>query len=362
MKKYRVGMMGFGFMGEAHTYAYKAIPFFYGRLPIDAELSAVCCRHLETARGAAGEYGYAFATDSSEAFFERELDIIHICSPNALHKPVLDEAVRRGIHIYCEKPVAGTYAEAAEVAGSLAGKNIVTKVGFHSRCYPNALRAKEILGSGILGKPLGFNLRYFTMNRLAGAASPNAVKSGAILDLGSHILDMGFHLLGEYEALTARSSYAVTAKGPDSAEDAFHAVAVMKNGATGILEASKIVQGANNDYTVEVNCEKGSLRFTLEESDWLYVYDTGDKGGDFGGNRGYKKIECLNRYPQRSFPSPRHSPGWLGGHLHSIYEFLCGVRDNRPVQPDLKDGAYIQLGMELITRSAESGQWLEYRP
>ncbi len=359
MRTYNVGVVGSGFMGKAHTYAYEAIPFFYGELPIEVNLRAICSLPLEAAQKAAKEYGYDIATGDLDEFFNSGLDIVHVCTPNDMHKPFVMGAVKQGIHVYCEKPLTNSYEAAQEIEEALKGSKSIGQVGFHSRFYPCTIRAREILDSDRLGRKLGFKVRYYTMNRLEGTASPNALASGAILDLGSHLSDMAHFLLGDFDSLIADTKYL----NPDephkeATEDAFFAVVKMRNGAEGIIEASKIAQGANNDYFVEIYCEKGALKFDIENPDWLLCYDANDKPGPYGGDRGFKRIECFNRYPTRCFPSPRHSPGWLGGHMHSIYSFLCAVRDGAPASPSLSDGIYVQMVMDKMQQSAKAKSWV----
>ena len=357
MKMYSLGVVGSGFMGKAHTYAYKAIPFFYGTLPIGVHLRAICSLPIEDAQKAAGDYGYEIATADLDEFFDSGLDIVHVCATNEIHKPIVVEALNRGIHIYCEKPLADSYEAAMEIREALKGSQSIGQIGFHSRFYPCTIRAKEILESGRLGGTLGFKMRYFTMNRLEGTASPNALASGTVIDLSPHLLDMARFLLGDFASLIGDMQY-LNPTDPQRTEDAFFAIVKMKNGAEGIIEASKIAQGANNDYAVEIYCEKGALKFDIENPDWLFCYDANDKPGPYGGDRGFKRIECFNRYPMRRFPSPRHSPGWLGGHLHSIYNFLCAVRDQVPASPSLSDGVYVQMVMEKIQESAKTKNWV----
>jgi len=115
MKMYSVGVVGSGFMGKAHTYAYKAIPFFYGTLPIGVHLRAICSLPIEDAQKAAGDYGYEIATADLDEFFDSGLDIVHVCATNEIHKPIVVEALNRGIHIYCEKPLADSYEAAMEI-------------------------------------------------------------------------------------------------------------------------------------------------------------------------------------------------------------------------------------------------------
>jgi predicted dehydrogenase len=359
MKTYNIGMAGSGFMGKAHTYAYKAIPFFYGELPIDVNLRAICSLPLKDAQRAAKDYGYDIATADLGEFFSSGLDIVHVCTPNDMHKPFIMEALKRGIHVYCEKPLTNNYEVAQKIEEALKGSKSIGQVGFHSRFYPCTIRAREILDSGRLGRKLGFKVRYYTMNRLEGTASPNALASGAILDLGPHLSDMAHFLLGDFDSLIADTKYLNPDEPHNEAtEDAFFAVVKMKNGAEGIIEASKIAQGANNDYFVEIYCEKGALKFDIENPDWLLCYDAQDKPGPYGGDRGFKRIECFNRYPMRRFPSPRHSPGWLGGHMHSIYSFLCAVRDGVPASPSLSDGIYVQMVMDKMQHSAKAKSWV----
>ena len=174
-----------------------------------------------------------------------------------MHKAVVMEALKRGIHVYCEKPLANSYAAAQEIGEALKRSKSIGQIGFHSRFYPCTIRAREILDSGRLGRTLGFKVRYFTMNRLEGTASPNALASGAIIDLGPHLSDMARFLLGEFDSLIADTKYL----NPDEphledTEDAFFAIVKMKNGAEGVIEASKIAQGANNDYVVEIYCRE----------------------------------------------------------------------------------------------------------
>ncbi len=361
MKTYQVGVVGSGFMGKAHTYAYRSIPFFYGKLPIQANLRAICSLPLQAAQDAATEYGYEIATDDLAEFFESGIDIVHVCSPNDTHKGIVLEAIRRGIHVYCEKPVAPDYPAAAEVQEALknAPSPIVSRVGFHSRFYPSAIRAREIIDAGRLGEIISFKVRYFTMNRLEGSASPNALAAGAILDLAPHLTDMARFLVGDFADLITETHYRKPDEPhPEHSEDAFYSIVKMKNGAEGVIEASKIAQGANNDYVVEIYGEKGALKFDIENPDWLWFYDATDTPGPYGGDRGFKRIESFNRYPTRVFPSPRHSPGWLGGHLHSIYTFLCEVRDGAASGPTLTDGVYVQKIMDAMYESAKRRGWI----
>lgn len=124
MKTYQVGVVGSGFMGKAHTYAYTTIPYFYREMPIAANLRSICSLPLAEAGKAAADYGYKLATDNLDEFFDSDLDIVHVCSPNDTHREVVLEAIRRGIHVYCEKPVAPDYESAKEIQAALSGPGL----------------------------------------------------------------------------------------------------------------------------------------------------------------------------------------------------------------------------------------------
>jgi len=369
LKTYRVGVIGFGFMGKTHLYGYKTIPFYYGYLPIPIKLQAICTKTQASADTAVRDYGFEYGTTDLQAFFNNnELDIIHICSPNKAHKEAIKEAIRRGIHIYCEKPMTVSSADAKEIVTALQGSKLISQVVFHNRFYTSTMRAKEILDNGILGRPLTFRVRYLLNVNLDknSKVSWRNFEGGALFDVGTHVIDLAYHLLGEFDSVVGKK-WTLYETRPDglggmvniTQDDAFIAMLHAKNGATGIIEANKITAGAINNFIVEINCENGSLRINLEDPNWLEIFDNHDQSGAYGGNRGYKRIECMNRYPERVFPTERHGQGWLSGHVHCLYTFLCAIRDNRPSHPSLEDAAYTQLIIDRVIQSSDENRWVD---
>ncbi len=375
MRKIGIGLVGYGFMGKTHSYAYKTLPLYYQNLPFQAELAGVCSRRLENAAGAARDLGYAFATDDFQKLLEHPgIDVIDICTPNNLHHSMVLAAAAAGKDIYCDKPLAVNEQQAGEMCDAVRSRKIINQVAFNNRFLPATMRARELIDQGRLGRIMTFRAAYLH----AGSVDPEKPISwkldqeisggGVLLDLGSHILDLVSFLLGPYSRLLARTQRAYPQR-PDSQgkmvnivnEDAVYLLAEMADGSMGTLEASKIATGSQDELRLEIHGECGALRFNLMDPNWLYFYDNTLPEQALGGDRGYTQIECVQRYPGPggAFPAPKASLGWLRGHVHSLYHFLDCVAREKPASPSFADAAYIQKIMARAYQSAQSGQWVE---
>lgn len=372
MREINIGLVGFGAMGRAHTFAYRTLPFYYQDLPFRANLAGVCSGHLANAEKAKADFGYDFATDDYNSLLADErIDIIDICTPNNLHYDMVMKAIAAGKHIYCDKPLTVTSEQADEIARTIAGTGLINQMAFNTRFLPAVLRAKQLVDEGRIGKVLSFRTSYLH----AGSVDPNKpigwklnqdVSGGGVLyDLGSHMLDLIYHLLGEYKSIYSKNVVAYPFR-PDSsgnpirilAEDLSIMIVEMKNGGTGIIEASKIATGTNDELRFEIHGDKGAIRFNLMDPNWLEFYDNTLPEQPLGGERGFKKIECVQRYekPGGGFPAPKSSISWIRGHVHSIYRFLDCVDQNQPACPSFADGAYVQRIMANAAESNRSGQ------
>lgn len=379
MKEYGVGIIGFGFMGRTHTYAYKTIPFYYGNLPFKTRLVGVCSRTLEGARRAKEEFGFEIAASEPERLFERDdIHIINICTPNDSHKDLLIKALKAGKHVYCDKPMTISGNEALEVLEILqsdaTAADLTTQMAFNNRFYPAVLRAKQIIDEGLIGTPISFRGCYLHSSSVdpekpAGwRHADNSAGGGVVLDLGSHLFDMIYYLMGEYAGINVRKHVLHgTRKDRNgkpvrvNAEDYFMAMAEMRNGAVGTLEASKIATGVGSDQRVEIHGDKGAVRFNLSEPDYVEFYDNTASGAPYGGMKGFLKIECHQRFepPGGIFPQSNVSAGWLRAHVHSLYSFLASVDAGRQANPSLVEGAYIQYVMDKAFESDRLRTWVE---
>lgn len=374
MKEIRAAVLGTGFIGKVHAYAYQCLPFYYEGLPFKVKLKAVYSRTFQSAEKAAESYGFEFATDRIDDIFSRDdIDAVSICLPNYQHKECVIKAIEKGWAIYCEKPLAANTEETDEIKRALEGRQIVNRIVFQNRFFACVLRAKKLIEDGKLGRIMSFHACYQHPGNVEKAIfnwkfEKEYCCGGVLFDMGSHVLDMLYYLLGEFKYISAKMQVAhpqrVDQKGAvrqSEVEDAAYIIAEMKDGSCGTIQVSKIAAGTNDDFTVEIYGEKGSLKFDLMDPNWVEFYDNTAQGEPFGGDKGFLKIESVQRYPKPggSFPSPKLAGGWIRAHIHSMYDFLTCVYEGKPGKPDLNDGAYIQYVMQKAYESDHTGRWAE---
>ncbi len=361
----KIGLLGFGSMGKTHAYCVKNLPYFFDG-DTDAQIVSVCTRNLKSAGYFANKYSIPSYTDNEDDIIYGDVDIVDICTPNIYHYESAKKAILAGKHVYCEKPLAVTYVQAKELASLARSKGVVAQVVFNNRFLAPVMRAKEIIESGRIGRILSFNARYLHSSALdtskkAGWKQDKDICGGGVLfDLGSHAVDMIYHLCGEFDEVIGKSQIAYPVRcGTDgkewhtNADEAFYMIATLKSGAQGTIEVSKIATGANDDFTFEIHGDAGSIRFDLMEPNFLYVYLNERTGGDFGGDRGYTKIECVNRYPYPAgvFPGQKAPVGWLRGHIGSYYSFIDAIKTGKSPSPSFDEGAYVQKILECAYKS-----------
>jgi predicted dehydrogenase len=371
MMKIGVGMIGYGFIGKVHAFAYHGIPFHYSPQPAETRLVAVATSRRETAEAARASGGFDACTTDWRTLIDRpDIQVIDICSPTADHAAQLIAALSAGKHVYCEKPLIAAADDYAPVAAAIAGGKGIGQVTFQNRFFTTTLRAKQLVDEGFLGEVIGFRGVYLH----SGSVDPSAPMrwrfrkdqgGGVLRDLGSHLLDLVDWLAGPITGVQA-SSRVLHATRPDGkggvarvdAEDQVVMAVRLSNGSLGTLEASKIATGAEDDLRLEIDGTRGSLRFDLMQPDFLETFSLSDPESPVGGTRGWKRIATVQRFPAPAvFPSHRASSGWLRGHTHSLYCFLRSVADGTQAEPSLRQGLAIQRVMESAERSAVDGGW-----
>ena len=365
MKTLNIATTGAGAMARTHAYSAANLRYFYADLPFEARLHTLCTRSPEKAERAASTLGYAnHTTDEAEIMANPDIDIIDICTPNNCHFETIKAALAHGKHIYCEKPLVISSAQAAQLRPLMAKHpECICGVVFHNRFFPAVMRAKQLIESGQLGRILSFRFAYLHSSNL-DTAKPAGWKqnkdvcgAGVLFDLGSHVLDLLVHLCGGIADVQSSSQIAFPERaGADgavwqtNAEEAIYITAKLGSGAVGTVEASKIALGTNDELTFRIWGTDGAVKFDLMQPNYLEFFDGKDGAGTLGGDRGFKRIECVGRYdaPAGAFPSPKAPVGWLRAHMHSFYNFLDCV--NRGVQPSpgFADGMYVQDVMERI--------------
>ena len=376
MKTYHVGILGFGFIGKVHVYGYWNLPLYYDPTPLRARITHVATGRQESAEKARQTIGAEAATTDYRAITENPaIDIVHICTPNHLHKAALLSAMQHQKHIYCDKPLVATMAEAAEIEAALAGYRGTAQMTFQYRFYAATMRAKQLVEEGALGQVLGFRACYLH----GGNASPNAplkwklaaaAGGGVIADLASHVLDLVDWLIGPFGSVMAATQIAYperpsaadpTQNVPVDVEDSVMLLARMPSGALGTIEATKIATGSEDELRLEIHGSRGALRLNGMDPHHLELHDAAAPDRPLGGLRGWNRIDAGQRYPlpATGFPSAKAPTGWLCSHTACLGNFLLAVAQGQPAEPGLRQGIRVQHLMECLRQSARERRWVD---
>jgi len=358
MQTFGVGIIGFGFMGRAHSYGHVNLPLYYDPAPCRTRLLGVATSRRETAEAAQQVLGFEIATaDWRELLARSDIQIIHVCTPNKLHKDQVLAALAAGKHVYCDKPLCMNRAEAAEIAAALPGARVTHQMVLHNRFHPATLRAKQMIEQGFLGDVLSLRAAYLHAGSVDPAAPLKwkldaALSGGGVLfDLGSHVLDLIQHLVGPLQVTdcTTRIAYPERPVPGEpgrsarvTAEDAVLMTVRTQNGAPGHIEASKIATGAVDELRFEIHGSRGALRFNLMEPNFLWAYDQTLPPSE----RGWRALETVQTYPAPAvFPPSKVGVGWLRAHAACLHNFLAAVAEGRPAEPGLEVGVQLQYLM-----------------
>ena len=374
-----IGLAGYGMIGRVHGMNYGELPFLYpGALPRPV-LHTVCTSSPATAEAAAAEGGFTASTTDIHAMIANpEIDVIDVSVPNHLHEPVILEALEAGKSVYCEKPLAGTIEDAREIAAAVAAAGAApgpARFGmvFQYRFIPAIMKAREILDAGRIGRVFTWRAEYlhsgyqnpgrpmsWRMRREAGG-------SGALGDLGSHIIDLVRCLIGEFHSVQGQMETFIPERplaegsaeyGRVTVDDAAWFRARMADGSVGTLEASRFATGTMDDLRITIYGEKGALKFNLMDPGFLYYFDEAKPSGNFGGERGWQRLETAQYYPGAKAPPARAPIGWVRSHAENQYAFLKAVSENREPSPGITDGLRTQLVIDAVERSAaQAGAW-----
>ena len=376
MKTHRVGFIGFGFIAKVHYYGYLNLPLFYDPAPLSARVTHVCTSRPETAQAAAELTGADHAvTDFRRITENPDVDIVHICTPNHLHRDALLSAMAHGKHIYCDKPLTATLSEAQEIAAALDGYNGTAQMTLQNRFFPATIRARQLIGDGFLGQPLTFRACYLH----AGSADPRAplkwklsaeAGGGVIADLGTHVFDLVHYLLGDYGQVMVDTHIAYSDRPaiddpsrrvPVRAEDSVAVLTALRDGAHGTIEASKIATGSEDEIRIEIHGSLGAVRFNGMDPHHLEAYDRRAADTPLGGERGWTRIDTGQRYatPAAAFPGPKFALGWMRAHAACLANFLFDVAEGNPGNPGLAQGIMLQGLIDACRQSARERAWVE---
>jgi predicted dehydrogenase len=300
-----------------------------------------------------------------------DIQIINVCSPNNAHGEQVLAAMAAGKHLYCEKPLVVSGAEAARVAAALPDYRGISQMTLQCRFFPATLRAKQLMEEGFVGEVIGFRAAYLHSGsvdpaRPMGWKQLKSEGGGVLQDLGTHVVDLMEHLVGPFaEVLTEmRILYPErpNQKGemvPVEADDQAVMLVRLGNGALGTIEASKIATGTEDEIRFEIHGTKGALRFNSMQPNYLEAYDLREPETPLGGQRGWRQIATVQRYEKPAgFPGPKFSIGWIRSHMHCLYTFLDAVARGRQGEPSLRRGLELQRMLATAEKSAETRSWV----
>jgi predicted dehydrogenase len=289
--------------------------------------------------------------------------------------PALRAAIAAGKHVYVDKPVTASLSEAEELAGLLEGYEGVAQVALQYRCFPATIRAKQLVDEGFLGPVTHFRASYLH----SGSVDPDkpvnwkstaAAGGGVIRDLGSHVLDLLWWLIGPFSSVHCIdriwSSRRPSLDEPGTmmdidVEDAAAMLLRSDDGSFGCLDVSKVATGVEDELRFEIHGRHGAIRFNLRQPNYLEIYDGRRKDGALGGSSGWQELACVQKYPAPGggFPGPKFSLGWIRGHVHSLYSFLRAIADDAEAQPSLSQGLHLQRVLEAVRESVERQTWVD---
>jgi predicted dehydrogenase len=348
-----VGLLGYAFMGKAHSNAYRTLSYMTWPPPLMPELVAIAGRDEAAVAEAARRYGFAEAvTDWRALVADERIGLFDNSGPNSLHAEPTIAAAEAGKHVICEKPLGRDAAESYEIWQRVEAAGVVHLCAFNYRFVPAVRLARQLLEAGELGEVQHFRGRYLQDWGPTDAAvwrfEKEAAGSGALGDLGAHVIDLARYLGCEPATISAVTA---TFQPGREVDDAFEASVTFQNGSVGTLEASRFAAGRKNGLCFEINGSKGSLAFDLERLNELQVSE---------GAKGFRTI--LVTEPDHPFMHwwwpPGHIIGWEHSFVHELEHLLGAIAGRNQVAPHgatFEDGYRAAEVCDAILRSAAGG-------
>lgn len=365
MRKLNVAMIGYGFMGRAHSNAWRQVRAFFD-VPYEPVLKVICGRNETELEKVANHFGWEeCATNWEEVVTRADVDVVDICSPGYTHAPIVIAAAQAKKILFCEKPLANTLTEAEQMLDAAERNSCVHMICHNYRRAPAVALARELIEAGEIGKIYHYRATYL-QEWLHNPDSPTRWRldkaqagSGALGDLFSHSTDLARYLVGEIAEVVAilntfveqRPAQKGTAK--VDVDDAALSLVRFHNDAIGTIEATRYATGRKNYNHFEVNGSKGSVSFNLERMNELEFYS------DHGPNSGFKTIQVTEKtHPYlRGWWPPGHIIGYEHTFTHTVLELLQALAQNRLPKPNFIDGVKNQRVLDAVERSAASRTW-----
>jgi len=379
-----IGLIGYAFMGAAHSQAWRSAPRFFD-LPINPTMNVLCGRNADAVQAAATKLGWQETeTDWRKLLTRDDIQLIDVCTPGDSHAEIAIAALEAGKHVLCEKPLANTVAEAeamTEAAAQAAAKGVRSMVGFTYRRVPAIALARQLVAEGKLGTVRHVRAQYL-QDWIADPEAPLSWRldkekagSGALGDIGAHIIDLTQFITGDTIAEVSGqletfvkerpiaaehsglSGTAGAERGPVTVDDAAVFLAKFASGALGVFEATRFATGRKNAIRIEINGSAGSLAFDFEDMNVLHFYDAGEDSRTAGFRR-ILATEPTHPYVEAWWP-PGHLLGYEHGFTHQVVDLVTAIADGVDPAPSFADGLRVQRVLAAVEASSVSRQWQE---
>ena len=369
-----VGLVGYKFMGRAHSNAYRQVARFFDVDPVP-RMAAICGRDEAGVREAAVNLGWeSYETDYRKLVARDDVGLVDVVTPGNTHREIVLTALEAGKHVICEKPLANTLSEAREMLTAARNVGTVNMVCFNYRRAPAVQLARKLVEEGRLGEIRHWRATYledFIMEPdfpLIWRLDKEVSGSGALGDIGAHIVDLAHFVVGPISEVTGMTETFIkerpleeataeggTEMGKVTVDDAAAFLARFENGAIGTFEATRFAAGRRNQNSFEVNGSRGSLAFDLERMNELEVFFTEDDP-DVQGFRTVNVTEPDHPYSGAWWP-PGHILGYEHTFVHTMKDLMDGIEAGESPAPNFEDGYRCQAVLDAVERSAASGEW-----
>ena len=383
MGSVNVGLIGYKFMGKAHSNAYRSVGMFF---PLENRvvMKAICGRDREGVKQAAETWGWeSFETDWKKLIKRKDIDVVDISAPGNLHAEMAIAAARAGKHVICEKPLANSLSEARDMLKSVQKAGVKNMVFFNYRRVPAVAFARQMIREGKLGQIYHFRAAYL-QDWIVDAEFPlvwrldkKIAGSGALGDIGAHIIDLSLFLVGEISEVVAdlktfikkrpllesgSAFFAQKKAGPPqlgtvTVDDAALFIARFKNGAMGSFEATRFATGRKNANQFEIYGSRGALSFNLESLNELHYYSKDDSATE----QGFKRVLVTDGghpYLKAWWP-PGHIIGYEHTFTNAMSDFFLALETGQPVTPDFAEGVKVQAVLDAVEKSADRKKWMK---
>jgi predicted dehydrogenase len=376
-----VGLVGYKFMGRAHSNAYRQVSHFFDVDP-EPRMVAICGRDEAGVKDAAETLGWeGYETDYHALIARPDVQLVDVSTPGDTHKDVVLAALAAGKHVICEKPLANTLAEAREMLAAAQKAGTVAVVNYNYRRVPAVQLVKKLIDDGAIGEIRHWRAVYLQdwINDpnfpLVWRMQKEKAGSGALGDIAAHITDLGLYLIGPIsEVVGTMSTYikqrpiatesgggaglqaqSGTEMGEVTVDDSTTFLATFANGASGTFEATRLAPGRRNYNSFEINGSKGSISFNLERMNELQIYLVDDPAG-MQGFRTINVTEGVHPYTANWWPAG-HIIGYEHTFTHAVYDLLKGIGTGSNPGPSFEEGFAVQAVLDAVERSVEQHDW-----